>query len=161
MQLDMQTMSAVNVAVTAVLGGVLLLTWLREQESPFVGWWGLALLLQAAGVAAAAVASPVNANELVAIGTASIILGDALKWKASREFTHRRARLLWILLGPVGFLLAVRMGYLESFDQRLNTVCTILAVYNFAAALARGGDTAARRSSPPDFADALSAKLRA
>lgn len=90
MQLDMQTMSAVNVAVTAVLGGVLLLTWLREQESPFVGWWGLALLLQAAGVAAAAVASPVNANELVAIGTASIILGDALKWKASREFTHRR-----------------------------------------------------------------------
>jgi hypothetical protein len=53
MQLDMQTMSAVNVAVTAVLGGVLLLTWAREQESPFVGWWGFALLLQAAGAAAA------------------------------------------------------------------------------------------------------------
>src|SRR5918995_1133 len=106
MQLDMQTMSAVNVAVTAVLGGVLLLTWAREQESPFVGWWGFALLLQAAGAAAAAVASPINANELVAIGTASIILGDGLKWKASREFAHRRARLLWILLGPVGFMLA-------------------------------------------------------
>jgi hypothetical protein len=125
MQLDMQTMSAVNVAVTAVLGGVLLLTWAREQESPFVGWWGFALLLQAAGAAAAAVASPINANELVAIGTASIILGDGLKWKASREFAHRRARLLWILLGPVGFMLAVRLGYLESFDHRLNAVCTI------------------------------------
>jgi diguanylate cyclase (GGDEF)-like protein len=153
MQLDMQTMSAVNVAVTAVLGGVLLLTWLREQESPFVGWWGLALLLQAAGVAAAAVASPVNANELVAIGTASIILGDALKWKASREFTHRRARLLWILLGPVGFLLAVRTGYLESFDQRLNTVCTILAVYNFAAAaeLSRAGGEQLHSRRPAAF----------
>jgi hypothetical protein len=134
MQLDMQTMSAVNVAVTAVLGAVLLLTWAREQESPFVGWWGFALLLQAAGAAAAAVASPINANELVAIGTASIILGDGLKWKASREFAHRRARLLWILLGPVGFMLAVRLGYLESFDHRLNAVCTILAAYNFAAA---------------------------
>jgi hypothetical protein len=105
MQLDMQALSAVNVAVTAVLGGVLLLTWAREQESPFVGWWGFALLLQVAGVAAAAAASPINANELVAFGTASIILGDGLKWKASREFAHRRARLLWILVGPVGFLL--------------------------------------------------------
>jgi diguanylate cyclase (GGDEF)-like protein len=38
------------------------------------------------------------------------------------------------LLGPVGFLLAVRAGYLETFDDRLNTVCTILALYNFAAA---------------------------
>lgn len=58
-----------------------------------------------------------------------------MKWKASREFAHRQPRLLWILLGPVGFLLAVRLGYLESFDHRLNAICTILAVYNFAAAI--------------------------
>ena len=37
MHLDMQTMSAVNVTVTAILGGVLLFTWARERESPFVG----------------------------------------------------------------------------------------------------------------------------
>lgn len=134
MQLDMQTVSAANVAVTAVLGGVLLLTWAREPEGPLVGWWGLALLLQAAGVAMAATASPSNANELLAIGTASIILAEALKWKASREFAGRQARLLWVLLGPVGFLLAVQAGYLETFDHRLNAVCTTLAVYNFAAA---------------------------
>jgi len=29
MHLDMQTMSAVNVTVTAILGGVLLFTWAR------------------------------------------------------------------------------------------------------------------------------------
>ena len=56
MQLDMQTVSAANVAVTAVLGGVLLLTWARERKGPLVGWWGLALLMQAAGVAIAAAA---------------------------------------------------------------------------------------------------------
>jgi diguanylate cyclase (GGDEF)-like protein len=134
MQLDMQTVSAANVAVTAVLGGVLLLTWAREPEGPLVGWWGFALLMQAAGVAMAATASPSNANELLAIGTASIILAEALKWKASREFAGRRARLLWVLLGPVGFLLAVQAGYLETFDHRLNAVCATLAVYNFAAA---------------------------
>jgi hypothetical protein len=57
MHLDMQTISAVNVTVTAILGGVLSFTWARESESPFVGWWGLALLIQAAGVAVAATSS--------------------------------------------------------------------------------------------------------
>jgi diguanylate cyclase (GGDEF)-like protein len=134
MQLDMLTVSAANVAVTTVLGAVLLLTWARERESPLVGWWGLALLLQGAGVAMAASASPRNVEELVAIGTASIILGDAFKWKASREFAGRETRLLWVLLGPVGFLLAVNAGYLQTFDDRLNAVCSVLALYNFAAA---------------------------
>ncbi len=39
-------------------------------------------------------------------------------------------------LGPVGFLLAAHSGYLDSFDQRLGSLCTILAAYNFAAAYA-------------------------
>jgi len=135
MHLDMQTMSAVNVTVTAILGGVLVFTWAREREGLLVGWWGLALLIQAAGVAVTAAASAVDAVGLIATGTASIILGDALKWKASREFAHRRARLLWVLLGPVGFLLAAQSGYLQSFDHRLSAVCTILSLYNLAAAV--------------------------
>ena len=49
--------------------------------------------------------------------------------------------LLWILIGPVGFLLALQAGYLNSFDQELGTLCTILAVYNFAAAFALAGAT--------------------
>jgi diguanylate cyclase (GGDEF)-like protein len=140
MHLDMQTISAVNVAVTAVLGGILLLTWLREPESPLVGWWGLGLLFQTVGVFVAAGASPANSLDLVALGTAAIVFGDGLKWKAAREFGDRRARPLWVLLGPVGFLLAVQMGYLHSFDAQLNTVCSMLAVYNLAAAseFARG-----------------------
>lgn len=134
MHLDMQTIAAVNVAVTAILGAVLVFTWAHERASQFVGWWGLALLIQAAGVALAAASSPANANELLAIGTASIILGDAVKWKASREFAHHRAHLLWVLLGPVGFLLVMQTGFLSSFDDRLGAVCVLLALYNFAAA---------------------------
>src|SRR3990170_3875067 len=135
MHLDMQTMSAVNVTVTAILGGVLLFTWARERESPFVGWWGLALLLMSAGVVMTAGPATPRADFLN-LGMATIVLSDALKWKAAREFAQGRARLLWILLGPVGFLLAVYSGYLDSFDQKLSALCTILAVYNFAAAFA-------------------------
>ena len=133
MHLDMQTMSAVSVAVTIVLGGVLLFTWAREREGPLVGWWGLALLIQAAGVAFVA-AAPVTTSTLLPIGAASIILGCAIKWKAARDFAHRQVRLLWVVLGPVAFLLVAQFGYLQSFDHRLAAVCTILAAYDFAAA---------------------------
>jgi len=135
MHLDMQTMSAVNVTVTAILGLVLAFTWARERECAFVGWWGLALLAQSAGVVMAAAASPRDADDLLAIGTATIILADAVKWMAARQFANRRASFFLVFLGPVGFLLAAELGYLGSFDGRLGAVCTILSLYNFAAAL--------------------------
>jgi diguanylate cyclase (GGDEF)-like protein len=133
MHLDMQTVSAVSVAVTAVLGGVLLFTWAREREGPLVGWWGLALVIQAAGIAASAAASPATVV-FVPIGATAIILGCAIKWKAAREFARRQTRLLWVLLGPVAFLIAAQSSYLQSFDLRLAAVCTILSMYDFAAA---------------------------
>lgn len=40
MHLDMLTISAARVTVTAVLGIVLVFTWAREHENVFVGWWG-------------------------------------------------------------------------------------------------------------------------
>jgi hypothetical protein len=125
MHLDMHTVSAVSVAVTVVLGGVLLFTWAREREGPLVGWWGLALLIQATGAALSAAASPVNSAAFLGLGGASIILGCGLKWKAAREFAYRRARFLWVVLGPVGYLLIANSGYLQSFDYRLSAVCTI------------------------------------
>ena len=93
MPLDMHTMSAVNVTVTAMLGIVLVFTWARERECPFVGLWGLALLIQAGGVILAAASSAPAAGGLLAIGTAGLILGDSLKWKAARQFADRRASL--------------------------------------------------------------------
>jgi diguanylate cyclase (GGDEF)-like protein len=78
-----------------------------------------------------------------------IVLSDAVKWKAAREFAHRPARLFWLLLGPVGFLIAVQLGHFHSFDHRIGALCSILAVYNFAAALefsrANGERLASRR----------------
>ena len=42
------------------------------------------------------------------------------------------------LLGLIGFLLIVQLGYFQSFDHRLGAVCTILALYDFAAAKGYG-----------------------
>lgn len=119
MHLDMLTMSAVDITVTAILGGVLLFTWARERESAFVGWWGLAMILQSAGIIIAATAAFWHADDPATIGTATMVLADALKWKASREFAHRRIGAFWIVIGPVGFLLATHSGIFGSFDARL------------------------------------------
>jgi diguanylate cyclase (GGDEF)-like protein len=132
MQIDLPTISAVHVTITALLGVVLLLIWVRGRESPLIGWWGLALLIQAVGLAMTAVLF--FANVPLAIAGAIMILGDAIKWKAAREFIHRPAHVFWILLGPVAFLLAVQSGLLHSFDHRLDALSTTLALYNFATA---------------------------
>jgi diguanylate cyclase (GGDEF)-like protein len=134
MHLDMLTMSAVSIAVTAILGLVLVFTWARAGGTPFVGWWGLAMLLQSAGVIIAAAASARNAADLLTVGNATMLIADGLKWQASRQFAHRPANLFITFAGPAGFLLAAHSGYVETFDGRLILVCTLMALYNFAAA---------------------------
>jgi len=134
MHLDMLTISAASVTVTAVLGIVLVFTWAREHESVFVGWWGLALLLQSAGVVVAGAAAFQNDADLVTIGTAAMVLSDGIKWQASRQFAGRSINAAWTLVGPVGFLLIAHSGYLQNFDDRLFVACTLSAIYNFAAA---------------------------
>jgi len=134
MHLDMLTISAASVTVTAVLGIVLVFTWAREHESVFVGWWGLALLLQSAGVVVAGAAAFQNDADLVTIGTAAMVLSDGIKWQSSRQFAGRSINAAWTLVGPVGFLLIAHSGYLQNFDDRLFVACTLSAIYNFAAA---------------------------
>jgi diguanylate cyclase (GGDEF)-like protein len=135
MHLDMLTMSSVTVAVTAILGLVLGFTWARPGGTPFVGWWAVAMLLMSAGIVVAVVSSRRNAADFLIIGNAMMILADAIKWQASRQFANRRPSLLLTVAGPIAFLLAAHSGYVEHFDGRLILVCSIMATYNFAAAI--------------------------
>ena len=100
MHLDLMTMSAVDIALTAILAAVLLFTWARDAREPeggprFVGWWGLAMLIQSMGVVIALAAALQNNDDLATIGTATMVLADAVKWSAAREFAGRRS-------GPYG-----------------------------------------------------------
>ena len=142
MHLDLVTMSAVNIAVTAILGVVLLLTWVRERSSIFIGWWGLAQLVQAVGILIAAIASAANASDLVSLGPATMLIAESLKWKAAREFENRRFPWPLLFAGPLAFLGIVHSGVIQSFDARLFLMSTIIGLYNLAVAceLERGRD---------------------
>jgi diguanylate cyclase (GGDEF)-like protein len=134
MHLDMLTMSAVSIAVTTMLGLVLIFTWARAGGTEFVGWWGIAMLLQSLGILTAAFAAARGADTILIFGNAVMILADALKWQASRQFAHRRPNLFVMFAGPIVFLIAAHSGFLDSFDERLILICTLMALYNFAAA---------------------------
>ena len=85
MHLDMHTVSTVNIAVTTILGLVLIFTWARERTSPLVGWWGVAQLIQVTGIVVTVAGSLRSNADIVAFGTALMIFADATKWNAARH----------------------------------------------------------------------------
>jgi diguanylate cyclase (GGDEF)-like protein len=147
MHLDMPTISAVAISVTAIIGIVLIFAWWREPTSPLTGWWGLAQLVMCAGIILAFVAARTNDANLHAFGQAWIIFSAALMWMAARQFEGRTLHPVWIIAWPVGFLMAQSLGYLGSFDMRLILVCTVLAGLSFAAARELSRDGSERLTS--------------
>lgn len=140
MHLDALTMSVVNLSVTAVLAGMLLLTWGRDGRAQaagprFVGAWGIAMLTYAVGGAIVMAAAMVNDVNLVTIGASITLLAVALQWDAAREYAAQKRAPLWIAVGPIGFFVVAHSGFLESLDARLIAGCLVSAAYYSAAAL--------------------------
>lgn len=134
MQLDMPTISAVSISVTAILGFVLIFSWSKTPTSPLTGWWGVAQLILSGGIIIAVIAVHRNDDNLNAVGQACMIFAAALMWTAVRQFEGRRIYAAWLVIWPAAFLIAQGLGYLGSFDIRLILACGFLAALSFAAA---------------------------
>jgi diguanylate cyclase (GGDEF)-like protein len=132
--LDMMTMSVVGITVTLVLGVVLTFNWARYGGSSFVGAWGFSMLILSVGIVIANASSMAGLLSVLAFGQAVMILSDGVKWSACRAFAGRDASRLYVVAGPVLFLLIVNSGFVETFNGRLMLVCTLSAAYSFAAA---------------------------
>lgn len=140
MHLDIVTMSAADIAVTAVLAGMLLLNWGRDgwslEAAPrFVGAWGLAVLVRGIGGATMLGSIVTGSPDGIAIGASLVILSCALKWNATRRFAERPALVWLIAIGPLGFLAVVYSGFVPTVDGRFIAACLFLTAYSFVAAL--------------------------
>ncbi|WP_208430903.1 GGDEF domain-containing protein [Methyloceanibacter caenitepidi] len=125
--------------MAAILAGMLLLTWGRDgwslEAAPrFVGSWGLAILVLSLGGAAMLVSAIYGFTGGVLFGASLSILSAGMRWHAARLFAGRPSAPFRILLGPAAFLLGVSLGLAPSLDDRFVVVCSILAIYGFAAA---------------------------
>lgn len=135
MHLDMPTISAVSISVTAILGFVLVFTWSIDRKNQLTGWWGLAQFLMSGGIIVAIIAARANNGDLHAFGQSWMILSAALMWLAVRRFEGRRLHTFWVVVWPTGFLIAQLVGLFPTFDVRLIVACAILAIMSFAAGL--------------------------
>jgi hypothetical protein len=138
MTLDMPTVSLVSIAVTAILGFILVFAGWQERRTPLAGWWGLAQLVMSLGIVAAVAGLRTGINDLHALGQSCMILSAALMWMAARQFEGRPVRALWVFAAPAMFLLAQAGDYLDSFDDRLIVTCAVMAAFNLAAAFELG-----------------------
>jgi diguanylate cyclase (GGDEF)-like protein len=134
MPLDMPTITAVSISVTAILGFVLVFSWSRTPTSTLTGWWGLSQLILSCGILIAFLAARRNDNDLHAVGQAWMIFATALMWMGVRQFEGRKIYPVWLIVWPAAFLIAQGLGYLGSFDIRLILVCSFLALLSFAPA---------------------------
>src|SRR5690242_5282956 len=96
MILDMPTISLVSFAATTILGLVLCFLWWQERSNALIGWWGVAQLVMASGIAFAAAASFSINPPLLAFGQALMLLSAAIMWMAAREFEGRKLNRLWV-----------------------------------------------------------------
>jgi diguanylate cyclase (GGDEF)-like protein len=134
MHLDMLTMSAVDVTVTVVLGLVLLFTWLKERGVRLVGWWGLILLVQAAGLVVCAGGALADQAILITAGLAIMVSSDALKWTAAREFVDQPTPAWWALGVPLVFVLPAYTGLLGGLRDQFIVFSVLTALVNLGAA---------------------------
>jgi len=135
MHLDMITMSAVDITVTTVLGLVLLLTWLKQRSARLVGWWGLIMVLQGAGLVVVSAGALTNNPPIIVVGLAVMLLSDSFKWTASRDFVDRPVPAAWTLLVPFVILFAAFSGALEGLRSLFVLFSALTAFVNLGAAL--------------------------
>lgn len=128
MILDMPTISLVSLSATTILGLLLCFMWWREQSSTLIGWWGVAQLVMASGLAFANAAAFVDDSRLSVFGQSLMLLSAGIMLMAVRSFEGRPLNPLFIALWPCGFIVAAASGYVQTFDQRLILASSLLGV---------------------------------
>jgi diguanylate cyclase (GGDEF)-like protein len=134
MILDMPTITLVSLAATTIIGLVLCFVWWRERSSALIGWWGVAQLVMASGIALAATAASIKNPSLSVFGQALMVLSAAILWMAVRGFEGRQLNPLLVAVWPCGVVIAAATGLVATFDQRLILACTLMATLNLMAA---------------------------
>ena len=127
--IDLQTLFAVLVFLSAIGGLLLLFCWMQNRNTPALAFWGSGYLLGA--VAAALLGSGGSANAwVICISNALLCGAYGVMWGGSRSFEGRRVRAPLIVAGAAIWIAAFQLeSFYESPASRVSLVSTILAAY--------------------------------
>ncbi|MGA3307494.1 MAG: GGDEF domain-containing protein [Xanthobacteraceae bacterium] len=128
--IDLPTLFAVTVFISATGGLLLLFAWMQNRSTPALALWGIGYLF---GAAAAALlgASGFLPNSWSVGGANALLCGAyGVMWGGSRSFEGRRIRISLIVAGAAIWVAAFQFeGFAESLQARVGLVSAILATY--------------------------------
>jgi diguanylate cyclase (GGDEF)-like protein len=128
--IDLQTLFAVLVFLSAIGGLLLLFCWTQNRNTPALAFWGSGYLL---GAVAAALLGTGGAGPnpwAVCASNALLCLAYGVMWGGSRSFEGRRVRPSLIAAGAAIWIAAFQFeSFYESPTSRVSLVSMILAAY--------------------------------
>jgi len=132
---DISALFTVSVYVEAMLGLLLLFTWVQNPEIRAVAWWGSAHLLRAGSIALFGMFGSLPDIMTVDVANAILLTSFALTWAGTRLFGGRQLNFIFVLAGAIIWQVAGQMPeVLQSDALRSLLSSAIIAAYMWLAA---------------------------
>jgi hypothetical protein len=136
MTIDIDTLYHLSIAVSLLLGCLLLYGWFISPKVPALGWWGFGMLLIGVGFGLIAGRGTINDALSIVVANTLILLGAGFVWTGTRVFDNRAPFLPALFAGPMIWAAACAVpSFYGSINARATVVFALLGVYTFSGAV--------------------------
>lgn len=133
---DITALFTASVYVEAMLGLLLLFTWVQNTEIAAVAWWGSAHLLRAGSIALFGMYGRLPNEITIDAANAILLTSFAVTWAGARVFGGRSPSLMALSEGAIVWIFACQMPEVAgSVGVRAFLSAAIIAVYTWMAAV--------------------------
>src|ERR1700716_1426860 len=98
---DISALFTVSLYVEAMLGLLLLYTWIQKPEIKAVAWWGCAHLMRAGSSALLGMLGTLPDIIAVDVANAILLTSFGLTWAGTRLFGGRQVNFILVLAGAI------------------------------------------------------------
>jgi hypothetical protein len=132
---DINALFTVSLYVEAMLGLLLLYTWVQKPEIKAVAWWGSAHLLRAGSIALLGMLGSLPDVITVDVANAILLTSFALTWAGTRLFAGRQVNFVLVLGGAIVWQIASQFPDVAASDALRSLLSSaIIAAYMWLAA---------------------------
>ena len=132
---DVSALFTVSVYVEAMLGLLLLFTWMQNTGIKATAWWGNAHLLRAGSITLFGMYGRLPEAITIDVANAILLTSFAVTWTGTRLFANRKPNFLSIFAGAIIWLVACQLSEIaDSVGMRAFLSAAIIAAYTWLAA---------------------------
>ncbi len=128
--LDLPTLFALTVFISATGGLLLLFAWMQSRNTPALAFWGTGYLLGAAAAALLGSLESVPTSWSVCAANALLCAAYGMMWGGARSFEGRRIRIPLLIAGAAIWIVAFQFEWFsQSLQARISLVSVVIATY--------------------------------